>query len=158
PRPARSCILLWMAGGPSQIDTFDPKPGHENGGPLKPVETAVPGILYGEHLPKLAQQARDIAVIRSMSTQEGDHGRATYHLRTGYLPQGPVRFPTLGSLVVNELEDASAELPSFVSIAPQRGIYPAAFTSGFLGPRCAPLIVGETPAGGLADAANFQVE
>jgi hypothetical protein len=158
PRPAHSCILLWMAGGPSQIDTFDPKPGHKNGGPLKPIETAVPGILFGEHLPKLARHAGDIAVVRSMSTQEGDHGRATYHLRTGYLPQGPVRFPTLGSLVVNELEDASAELPSFVSIAPQRGINPAAFTSGFLGPRCAPLIVGETPAGSGADALNFQVE
>src|SRR5262249_57471090 len=95
-------------------DGWDGKRGGEKGGPLNPIETAVPGILFGEHLPKLARHAGDIAVVRSMSTQEGDHGRATYHLRTGYLPQGPVRFPTLGSLVVNQLEDAPAELPRCV--------------------------------------------
>ena len=65
-----------MTGGPSQIDTFDPKPGHANGGPFKPIETAVPGIRISEHLPKLAKQMKDLALIRSMSTKEGDHGRA----------------------------------------------------------------------------------
>ena len=73
-----------------------------------------------------------------MSTKEGDHGRATYNLRTGYLPQGPVRYPTLGSLVAKELEDESAELPGFVSIAPSRAFNPAAFGSGFLGPAVRP--------------------
>jgi hypothetical protein len=143
PRRRKSCILLWMSGGPSQIDTFDPKPGHENGGPYKPIQTAVPGLLLGEHLPKLAREVKDLAIIRGMSTKEGDHGRATYNLRTGYQPQGPIRYPTLGSLVAKELEDTSAELPGFVSIAPSRAIYPAAFGPGFLGPRYAPLIVGE---------------
>jgi hypothetical protein len=87
-----------------------------------------------------------------MVSKEGDHGRATYYLRTGYLPQGPIRHPTLGSLVANEFEDQSAELPGFVSISPYRAFNPAAFSAGFLGPRCAPLIVGERPVGG-ADAA-----
>ncbi len=100
-----------MSGGPSQTDTFDPKPGHANSGPFKPIQTAVPGMLLGPHLPKLAKQAKDLAIIRSMSSKEGDHGRATYYLRTGYLPTGPVRYPTLGSLVANELDDDSAELP-----------------------------------------------
>jgi hypothetical protein len=153
PSRHKSCILLWMTGGPSQTDTFDPKPGHVNGGPFKPIETAVPGMLFGPHLPKLARQAKDLAVIRSMSSKEGDHGRATYYLRTGYLPQGPVRHPTLGSLIANEFEDDSAELPGFVSISPSRAFNPAAFGPGFLGPRCAPLIVGERPVGG-ADAAR----
>jgi hypothetical protein len=148
PRRHKSCILLWMTGGPSQTDTFDPKPGHANGGPFKPIETAVPGMLFGPHLPQLARQAKDLAVIRSMSSKEGDHGRATYYLRTGYLPQGPVRHPTLGSLVANELDDASAELPGFVSISPYRAFNAAAFSAGFLGPRCAPLIVGERAVGG----------
>jgi hypothetical protein len=143
PRRRKACILLWMPGGPSQIDTFDPKPGHENGGPYKPIQTAVPGILLGEHLPKLAQQVKDLAIIRGMSTKEGDHTRATYNLRTGYQPQGPIRHPTLGSLVAKELEDTSAELPGFVSISPSRAINPLAFGPGFLGPRYAPLIVGE---------------
>src|SRR5947209_101474 len=73
PRRRKACILLWMTGGPSQIDTFDPKPGHANGGPFKPIATAVPGIQISEHLPRLATQMKDIAIIRSMSTKEGDH-------------------------------------------------------------------------------------
>jgi uncharacterized protein (DUF1501 family) len=152
PQRRKSCILLWMSGGPSQTDTFDPKPGHANSGPFKPIQTAVPGILVGPHLPKVAKQAKDLAIIRSMSTKEGDHSRATYYLRTGYLPMGAVRYPTLGSLVANEFDDESAELPGFVSVGPVRGINPAAFGSGFLGPRCAPLNVGERGIAGGADA------
>src|SRR5689334_4195278 len=136
----RSCILLWMSGGPSQMDTFDLKPGHENGGPYKAIETSVPGIQISEHLPKLAKQMEHCAVIRSMTTKEGDHTRATYLLRTGYLPQGPVQYPTLGSVWSHELGTEEAELPNFVSIAPYRFLSPAAFGPGFLGPKYAPLI------------------
>ena len=152
PSRRKSCILLWMSGGPSQTDTFDPKPGHANSGPFKPIQSAVPTLMLGPHLPKLAKQAKDLAIVRSMSSKEGDHGRATYYLRTGYLPQGPIRYPTLGSLVANELDDESAELPGFVSISPVRAINAAAFTSGFLGPRCAPLNVGERGLAGGPDA------
>jgi len=159
PKRRKACILLWMSGGPSQIDTFDPKPGHANAGPLKAIETSVPGIFLGEHLPKIAREAKDLAIIRGMSTKEGDHGRATYNLRTGYLPQGPVRYPTLGSLVAKELEDESAELPGFVSIGPARAFSPAAFNPGFLGPRYAPLIVGERAIGaGRAGGRAFRVD
>jgi uncharacterized protein (DUF1501 family) len=155
PNRRKSCILLWMSGGPSQTDTFDPKPGHANSGPFKPIKTAVPGMLMGPHLPMLAKQAKDLAIIRSMSSREGDHGRATYYLRTGYLPMGAVRYPTLGSLVANEFDDESAELPGFVSISPVRAINAAAFTSGFLGPKCAPLTVGERNlAGGMNDGTS----
>jgi hypothetical protein len=139
----RSCILLWMSGGPSQMDTFDLKPGHENGGPYKAIETSVPGIEISEHLPELAKQMEHCAVIRSMTTKEGDHTRATYLLRTGYLPQGPVQYPTLGSVWSRELGIEGAELPNFVSIAPYRFLSPAAFGPGFLGPKYAPLIVGD---------------
>ena len=99
PGRRRSCILLWMNGGPSQIDTFDLKPDHANGGPFKEIETSVPGIRISEHLPKVAGCMDDMVLVRSMSTKEGDHGRATFLLRTGYLQTGPVRYPTLGSLV-----------------------------------------------------------
>jgi len=151
PKRRKSCILLWMSGGPSQVDTFDPKPGHANAGPYKAIETGVPGLRLAEHLPGLAKQARDLAVIRGMSTKEGDHSRATYSLRTGYLPQAPIRYPTLGSLVSKELDDSSAELPGFVSVAPARAINPASFGPGFLGPRYAPLVVGERSGGPGAD-------
>jgi hypothetical protein len=143
PKRRKSCILLWMTGGPSQIDTFDPKPGHANGGQFKAIETAVPGIFVSEHLPKLAKQMKDIAIVRSMSTKEGDHGRATFNLRTGYQQTGPIRYPTLGSLVAKELGRDETELPNFVSIAPVRAFNPGAFGPGFLGPQYAPLIVGE---------------
>ena len=139
---SRAVILLWMSGGPSQLDTFDMKPGHKNGGQFKPIDTSVPGIQICEHLPKLAKQMEHVSPIRSMSTKEGDHGRATYLLRTGYLPQGPVKYPTLGSSLSKELGREEAEIPNFVSIAPQRFLSPAAFGPGFLGPKYAPLTVG----------------
>jgi hypothetical protein len=147
PKRRRACILLWMSGGPSQTDTFDPKPGHENGSLVKSIETAVPGIRIGEHLPKLAKQMDHLAPVRSMSTKEWDHGRATYYLRTGYLPQGNVQHPPLGALVAKEVPSLAPDLPSFVSIGPDRSQSPAAFTSGYLGHEYAPLIVGDLKSG-----------
>jgi len=147
PQRKRSCILLWMSGGPSQIDTFDLKPGHANGGPFKPLATSVPGIQISEHFPKIAKFMDNMAIVRSMNSKEGDHGRATFLLRTGYLPQGPIQYPTLGSLVSRELGDDRSELPNFVSVAPFRIVNQGAFGSGFLGPRYAPLVVGEQGVG-----------
>jgi hypothetical protein len=141
PRRKRACILLWMAGGPSQMDTFDLKPGHPNGGPFREIDTAAPGVRISEHLPQLARQMRHLAVLRSMRTREGDHARATYHLQTGYLPQGSIRFPSLGALVSHELAVADADLPGFVSVLPQGAFAQAAAAAGFLGPRHAPLVV-----------------
>jgi hypothetical protein len=142
-RRKRSCILLWMSGGPSHLDTFDLKPGHANGGPFKEIATAVPGIKISEHLPKIARHMNKMALIRSMSTKEADHGRATYQMRTGHIPGGPVKYPTMGSVFSKELEQPGAELPNFVSIAPFRFFSPAAYGPGFLGPRYAPLVIGE---------------
>jgi hypothetical protein len=143
PQRRRSCILLWMNGGPSQIDTFDLKPGHANGGPFRETATNVPGIRISEHLPRVARHMDKMAIVRAMSTREGDHGRGTFYLRSGYLPQGPIQYPTLGSLVSKEIGAPDLPLPSFVSIAPYRQFSPAAYTSGFLGPQYAPLMVGE---------------
>jgi hypothetical protein len=140
PDRRRACILLWMSGGPSTIDLFDLKPGHPNGGPFREIPTAAPGVRISEHLPKLARNMNDIALVRSMSSREGDHGRATYLLRTGYLQQGAIRYPSLGALVSKELANEETPLPNFVSIYPTGG--PEAYGSGFLGPRYAPLVVG----------------
>ncbi len=143
PKRRRSCILLWMNGGPSQMDTFDLKPGHANGGPYKEIPTRVPGIRISEHLPKIAQHVDRMAIVRSMTSKEGDHGRASFLLRTGYLPQGPIQYPTLGSLLAKELGDDKAELPNFVSIAPYRFFNQDAYGSGFLGPNYAPLTIAD---------------
>ena len=143
PQRKRSCILLWMNGGPSQMDTFDLKPGTANGGPYQEIDTAVPGIKISEHLPRIAKHTDEMAIIRSMSTKEADHGRATYQMHTGRPPTGPIQYPSLGSLVAKELERDDAELPGFVSIAPFRLFNSAAYGPGFLGPQYAPLVVGE---------------
>lgn len=147
----RACILLWMSGGPSQIDTFDLKPGHANGGSFKEIDTATPGIKISEHLPQIAKWTNKMAIVRSITAKEGEHGRATFYVRNGYLPQGPIRYPTLGSLVSKQLGRPDAELPNFVSIAPNRAISPGAYDSGFLGPQYAPLFVGERAAANDAD-------
>lgn len=135
----RACILLWMGGGPSQLDTFDPKPDHKNGGPVKPIQTAVPGIQISEYLPKLAQQAKDLAIFRGMTSKEGDHGRATQLMLTGYGPSEAVRYPALGSLIAERLGTTDSELPNFVSVSPLR--FGGAGGPGFLGPKYSSLNV-----------------
>jgi hypothetical protein len=152
----RSCILLWMNGGPSTIDLFDLKPGHKNGGPYKEIATAAPGIRIGEHLPQVAKHMKDLAIVRSMTTKEGDHTRATYYMRTGYLPQGSIQFPAMGSFLSKELGRSESALPNFVSIAPVPFQSPQAYGPGFLGPEFAPLMIasnqfGPAGFGGVGD-------
>ncbi len=143
PKRRRHCILLWMSGGPSQTDTFDLKPGHENGGEFKEIETSAPGLRISEHLPKLAKMGDKLAVIRGLSTREGDHGRGTFLMRTGHPPQGPVRYPAIGASLSKQLgNDGTVGLPGYVSVGPFRVVNQDAFGSGFLGPRFGPLIVG----------------
>jgi hypothetical protein len=133
-----------MSGGPSTIDLWDLKPDHENGGPFRPIDTTAPGLRIGPYLPRLAMQAQHLAVLRGMSTKEGDHGRGTYLMRTGQLPGAAgIDYPSIGAHISKELGDTKAELPNFVSIAPQRLFSQEAFGPGFLGPIHAPLIVGE---------------
>lgn len=148
-KPIKSVVVLWMNGGPATIDLWDLKPGHANGGPFRPIETSAPGLTISEHLPKLAKHGHEIALVRSMSTKEGDHDRASFLLRTGYTPVGAIQFPSVGALLAKELGSGQSDLPNFVSIAPAR--YAASLSGGFLGPKHDPLILGEltSPADGL---------
>jgi hypothetical protein len=115
-KAGKACILLWMQGGPSQFETWDPKPGHPNGGQTQAIATAVPGIALAEHLPKTAAAMRDVCLIRSLTGKEGQHPRATYLMHTGYLPSPAVKYPTLGSIVAKEIGPPQSDLPSFVRI------------------------------------------
>lgn len=133
-----ACILLWMSGGPSQFETFSPKPGHENGGETKAISTAVSGIQIADSLPKCAAAMNDIAIIRSMTSKEGSHPRATFLLHHGYLPMGGVKFPTLGSHVAQQLGSPGFDLPSFVRIG---GRGTDAGGAGFLGVDFDPFIL-----------------
>src|SRR5258708_3252154 len=135
PKRRKRCMLLWMNGGPSQMDTFDLKPGHVNGGPLKEIQTAVPGIKISELLPKVAGHMDRMAVIRSMSTREGEHSRGMHYMRTGYLAQGPVHYPAIGSLIAKELGEDGTALPNYVSIPPYRLQTPAPYAPRVLRPQ-----------------------
>src|SRR5262245_20773525 len=117
-RSGKACILLWMQGGPSQFETFDPKPGNANGGETKSVSTAVPGIEISENLPQIAKATGDLCLISSMNGREGQHPRATYLMHTGYLPSPAVKYPSVGSIVAKEIGNPASELPSFVRIGP----------------------------------------
>jgi hypothetical protein len=132
-----ACILLFMRGGPSQFETFDPKPGAANGGPTKAISTAVSGIEVAENWPHTAKAMKDIALVRSMTNKEGEHQRATYQLHTGYVPLASIKHPSIGAIVASEIAPKEFDLPSFVSV----GNRFATIGSGFLGMQYAPFIV-----------------
>jgi hypothetical protein len=129
----KSCILLWMQGGPAQSHTFDVKPANE----FKTIATSVPGIQISEYLPKIAQQMQNLTILRSMQTGDGNHQTATYLMHTGFRKgTGGAVHPNLGSMVAADLGHPDAELPNFVAVGGTQG-------PGYLGPRYAPLIVND---------------
>ena len=135
----RHCILLWMHGGPSQLETFDPKPGTDQGGPTEAIQTSVPGIYLAQHWPCLSQIAGEVAFIRSVTNREGNHQRARYQLHTGYLPGGGLKHPHFGSVISKEKGTSRHDLPDFVSIG-------RTLDAGFLGTEYSPFTLkGQRP-------------
>src|ERR1700716_1892002 len=104
---AKAVILFWLEGGPSHVDTWDPKPNSN----FKPISTNVPGIQISELFPRVAKQMDKLAIIRSMHTEENDHDRAISYLLTGHKPNAAMQFPSLGSIVVKETGAANAVPP-----------------------------------------------
>jgi hypothetical protein len=128
-RPAQSIILLWMQGGPSQLETFDPHPGSAIAGGTRGIDTAVKGVQLAEGLGRLAEQMESVALVRSMTSKEGDHERGTYLMKTGYRPDPTVIHPSIGALCCHELPGGKTEIPRHVSILPSQ--WPG--RGGFLG-------------------------
>jgi hypothetical protein len=134
---AKSVILLWMNGGPSHIDTWDPKQG-KVAGPHKAIKTSAPGVMISEHMPQLARVASKLAVVRGMTSREGNHQRAQYLLRTGYAPNPTVLHPSLAAWVAKRLGEPKTGLPASVSLGgPSVG-------AGFFGVQYGPFVV-QTP-------------
>lgn len=146
---AKSCILIWMDGGPTHYETFDPKPGapSEIRGEFKPLSTKVPGIFISEHMKKLAGLMDKIALVRSIRHDQGNHGAGNHYMMTGAPPRIPVGcgafvsfHPSLGSVVAQEI-GAPAGLPAYFSM-------PSMSRSGgpnFLGAQYAPFVVDGDP-------------
>lgn len=137
PRRTKRCVVLWMGGGPSQMETFDPKPGTATGGPTKAIQTTVPGISIAADLPEIAKRMEHLSLLRGLSSPEGDHDRGEHFLHTGYPFVQAFPRPTLGAVVSHE--NPPADFPLFVSIG-ARGLGPA-----YMGPDHAPFAV-ENPA------------
>jgi hypothetical protein len=147
-KPA-SCILIWMDGGPTHFETFDPKPEApvEIRGEFQPMNTNVPGIQICEHLPKLASIADKYAIVRSVCHNQGNHGAGNHYMMTGAPPRIPVGcgafvsfHPSLGSVAAKE-RPAPHGLPPYFSM-------PSMSRSGgpnFLGAKYAPFVVGGDP-------------
>jgi hypothetical protein len=135
----KSCILLWMSGGPSHMDTWDLKPDSEkNGGPFKPIETSASGVMISEHLPNIAKQMKHLSIIRSLNSKEGNHDRGTYMLHTGYAPNPTIVHSSFGcSFAYEQISKVPADLalPHAVAInGPGVG-------AGFLGMAYSPFVV-----------------
>lgn len=134
---ADAVILLWMGGGMSHLDTFDPHPGTDQGGPFQAIQTTAEEIQISEHLPRIAEQFKHLSLIRSLTSNEFDHSRATHQMHTGYVPISSIQHSTIGSIVAKYKGRSPRDenLPPYVSI----GIDWAA---GYLGPRYAPYYIG----------------
>lgn len=148
-RQAHSCILIWMDGGPTHYETFDPKPGapKEVRGEFNPIATRIPGVQFSQHMKRLAAIADKLAVVRSIQHDQGNHGAGNHYMMTGAPPRIPVGcgafvsfHPSLGSVTAHE-RGAPAGLPAYFSM-------PEMSRSGgpnFLGAKYAPFVVSDNP-------------
>ena len=139
----RNCILIWLAGGPSHIDTLDPKPAAavDVRGEFKPIATSVPGLQISEVFPNLAKVMDRVTLIRSMTSPEADHDRAAHHLLTGYRPSPALVYPGYGSVVSKVREATRGMLPPYVAV-PDAPIFAS---SGYLTPAYDPFSVAGDP-------------
>src|SRR5579872_3269662 len=141
-RQEKRVILLWLAGGASQLETWDPKPGRPTGGPFRAIDTNVAGIRISELMPRLAQRQHHTAIVRSLNTKNADHGGGTELMETGRPREPGLVYPDLGAIVARELGRSDSAVPDYVSM----------YTStegrrkggpGFLGSRYAPMFLDQ---------------
>lgn len=142
---AKHVIYLYMSGGMTHLDTFDPKPQADASvhGDKKAIKTNADGIQLSEYLPNLARHADKLSIIRSMNTTQGAHGPGTYFMRTGYTQRSSITHPTAGGWVNKLAEPINKTIPGYITISCKNG-HPGA---GFLEPNLNPLPIGDPLAG-----------
>ncbi|RFC48271.1 MAG: Uncharacterized conserved protein, DUF1501 family [Verrucomicrobia bacterium] len=128
-RPARHLILLWLEGAPSQLETFDPHAGRAIAHGSTDIVTSAAGVRIGSGLAQTAEVMHQFTLVRSMVTREGDHERAVFNMKTGYRPNPALLHPAIGAIFCHELPHSPLEIPTHISILPNR--WPA--RGGFLG-------------------------
>src|SRR5579872_6558048 len=139
-RQEKRVLLLWLAGGASQLETWDPKPGRPTGGPFRAIDTNVPGIRISELLPKLAQRQQHTTIIRSLNTKNADHGGGSELMETGRPKEPGLVYPDLGAMLARELGRSDSAVPDYVSMyTSSEGRHKGG--PGFLGARYAPMFL-----------------
>ncbi|HTN76867.1 MAG TPA: DUF1501 domain-containing protein, partial [Pirellulaceae bacterium] len=129
-------ILLWLAGGASQLETWDPKPGRPTGGPYRAISTSVPGVQISELMPEMAKRLQHTAIIRSLNTKNGDHGGAARLMHLGRRDEPNLSYPDMGAVIARELGRADSQVPDYVSFyTATEGRGSSLGQSGFLGAR-----------------------
>ncbi|MEO1616188.1 MAG: DUF1501 domain-containing protein [Planctomycetota bacterium] len=154
PARAKACILIWLDGGPSHLETFDPKPDApaEVRGPLASIATSVPGIRISECLPKTASLMHHLALVRSMTSPLGEHNFGTHYLMTGYKPTPVLEYPSFGAVLAHlrersqEADDPASVLPQHVAVPDFRVGGSRLSGSGYLPGKTAPFSLGGDPA------------
>lgn len=128
PNRPRSLLMIWLQGGPSQLETFDPHPGRAIGGETRAIRTSVAGLEIASTMPRTAEQMHRACLVRSVVSKEGDHERATYHLKTGWRPEPTIVHPSIGAVICHQMP-SNLEIPRHISIL--SGQWPA--RAGYLG-------------------------
>ena len=146
-RTAKRCILLWLCGAPSQFETWDPKPGRPSGGPFRSIPTKLPGVHFGELMPRCASIADKLAIVRSMKTAQSEHLQGINLLNRGAPPRPPFIRPTLGSVLSQQLGHLDNPVPNFVLLDPcpegnEYKEFKAGNWAGWLGAEYGPVRVG----------------
>lgn len=134
PAKAKSLVVLWMNGGQSHVDTWDPKVGAV-AGPHKAIKTATPGLSISEHMPELARISKKLCIVRGLAHKEGNHQRANALLHTSYSPSPTVDHPSLGGWISKRLGPPQGGLPAFVSLGGP------SHSAGFLGVQHGPFVL-----------------
>jgi uncharacterized protein (DUF1501 family) len=140
---SKRVLVIWLSGGVSQLETWDPKPGTNTGGPFLTIPTSVPGIQICELLPYTAQQMHLLAVVRGVNTAEDDHGKGAYIMQTGRRQEPAMEYPHIGSAMAKLLGKEDNPLPGYVHIAAKEGAGFNKQDSAFLGPRYASVTLGD---------------
>lgn len=117
---AKSLIVLWLEGAPSQLETFDPHPGAEIAAGSKAIKTKAKSVLIGDGFQQLADQMDSVSLVRAVTSKEGDHARAIYNIKTGYRPDPTVIHPAIGSVICHQVQADSklVDIPRHISILP----------------------------------------
>lgn len=139
-RQEKRVILLWLAGGASQLETFDPKPGRPTGGPFRSIQTNVSSVHVSELMPRMAQRLQHTAIVRGLSTGNADHGGGARLMHLGRREEPTVKFPDLGAIIARELGRPDSQVPDYVSFyTASEGRGNAVGQAGFLGARYSPM-------------------